>query len=624
MHTQRRIVINFFDILNAIWNISIFQYRIVEERSNRKILFLIELPFKGEISNILLQMLSKSFDGDIDWYQSKENKHVFNKKWESITFSYNSVNYTLNITINISDILNHEILKFLHINKISIKEVIRDSIQLYNEFEWGGRIEKNIIDQAKVRADKIIESYTRNTRLDRNFDQIKSKIKDTAREVIQAYLSDAENLIYSVFTYKFITSAYKVIMELVNDTNGSVFVNEQNDKKMTLIVELGSNQKNRPPIDIYFQYIIGTDELGLIIDDNFLLPSEDYHNKIAFFISRQFVNHPSLESVTIDRNQLKRLHVKNSNDGSKENKTSFSADLFGNFNYFANNGRSEVQSLFKPNESFDCTLFSPPVVIKSDTFYIQLFVHFRHKINEIIEAAKNFDAETVKKGRATLKNIENGERLTFHIEIKNIEVDEPLQFLIWNEISDSVVFEINVPENFSHEHLTGKVTITIDENYIPIGHIRFKINVTERIDNKKVKLENNGTIKWYNFIFISYASKDRDEVMKRIQMLKLLKYQFFKDILYLKPGDNWEEEIFNNIERSDAFFLFWSSAACNSKWVKKEYTYALKKKNNNEENPPEILPIIIEHPPPKPPEELKYLHFNDSLLPFLKTSNART
>ena len=68
---------------------------------------------------------------------------------------------------------------------------------------------------------------------------------------------------------------------------------------------------------------------------------------------------------------------------------------------------------------------------------------------------------------------------------------------------------------------------------------------------------------------------------------------------------------------ADVLFLFWSRAASKSEWVTKEIQHALKRKNGNDHNPPEILPIILEGPPiPEPPEELKHLHFNDSMIYF--------
>lgn len=126
------------------------------------------------------------------------------------------------------------------------------------------------------------------------------------------------------------------------------------------------------------------------------------------------------------------------------------------------------------------------------------------------------------------------------------------------------------------------------------------------------------TWKRYDYAFISYASQDRSEVLKRVQMLERLHIKYFQDLLTLEPGDRWNEEIYKNIDRSDVFFLFWSSAARDSKWVMKEVRYALKKKGADRFAAPEIVPIIIEGPPPVPaPDELRDIYFNDVFIYFI-------
>jgi hypothetical protein len=85
-------------------------------------------------------------------------------------------------------------------------------------------------------------------------------------------------------------------------------------------------------------------------------------------------------------------------------------------------------------------------------------------------------------------------------------------------------------------------------------------------------------------------------------------------VLDFDPGDRWAQKLFRHIDESDVMFLFWSSAARDSKWVRKEWQYGLKKKGDDY-----IRPVIIEGPPPpEPPRELKHLHFADRLLYFIK------
>ena len=123
----------------------------------------------------------------------------------------------------------------------------------------------------------------------------------------------------------------------------------------------------------------------------------------------------------------------------------------------------------------------------------------------------------------------------------------------------------------------------------------------------------------YREAFISYSSKDRDEVLKRVQMLARFQINYFQDVLSLAPGARWEKELYRHIDSCDLFLLFWSSASKASPWVIKEVQYALDRWEQSGTEIPEIVPVLIEGPPvPLPPEHLSHLHFNDQLLYFIE------
>jgi hypothetical protein len=120
----------------------------------------------------------------------------------------------------------------------------------------------------------------------------------------------------------------------------------------------------------------------------------------------------------------------------------------------------------------------------------------------------------------------------------------------------------------------------------------------------------------YEQVFVSYAARDRDEVVKRVQMLHAMRLPYFQDILGLDPGDRWEQQLYRHIDTADLFLLFWSSAARDSEWVHKELQYAVRRQGTDD-GPPEILPIVLERPIPQPPAELAHLHFGDHLVHLL-------
>ena len=101
----------------------------------------------------------------------------------------------------------------------------------------------------------------------------------------------------------------------------------------------------------------------------------------------------------------------------------------------------------------------------------------------------------------------------------------------------------------------------------------------------------------YKQAFVSYAMKDLNEVMKRVQMLVSLHVSFFQDLLDLEPGERWERKLYKHIDDCDVFMLFWSTASKQSQWVTKEVQYALARKEGDVSRPPEIVPVLIEGPP---------------------------
>ena len=88
----------------------------------------------------------------------------------------------------------------------------------------------------------------------------------------------------------------------------------------------------------------------------------------------------------------------------------------------------------------------------------------------------------------------------------------------------------------------------------------------------------------------------------------------FFDVETLRSGQRWEEELRNEIDKRSVFFLCWSKAASESKWVDFEWRYALEIKGDEC-----IEPIPIEPPEAcPPPPELKQKHFNDKLVYMIK------
>jgi hypothetical protein len=267
----------------------------------------------------------------------------------------------------------------------------------------------------------------------------------------------------------------------------------------------------------------------------------------------------------------------------------------------------------------DCTVFSLSTVVQGDSFLVQVFSHRPEQAEIAKKLAVEYDQDAEPRGFKSLETeIRRGTWLRFHLAIPGLRVDDDLQQITWRGTPQPVQFGVTVPLSTAPGSVIG--TVTVDQESIPVGYIKFKLTVRsageERVSSWFAAA--GEAAHRYHKAFISYASEDRPEVLKRVQMLSQLRIDVFQDILSLEPGERWEQALYHHIDDSDLFLLFWSTAAKQSKWVLEEVRYAIKRKGDEELAPPEILPVLIEGPPPvEPPEELAHLHFNDRLLYFM-------
>jgi hypothetical protein len=268
-----------------------------------------------------------------------------------------------------------------------------------------------------------------------------------------------------------------------------------------------------------------------------------------------------------------------------------------------------------------CSVFAPPEAQPGDTVFVQGAVHVPEQRAAARQSAKEADEEAQGRGYCTLDlEIERGARLAFELTMPGMVIDEPWQESTWRGPTrpqmniDLVQFGVQVPKNTKPGNVVGKLEISI--NTVPIGRVKFQLKVANaRMRSAAVPNPAALEATHYTKAFLSYSSQDREEVLKRAQMLTAVGIDYFQDVQDLKPGARWAEELYSHIDLCDLFLLFWSSAARDSEWVSKEVNYALERQYGDDFAPPEIRPVLLEGPPvPEPPEELAGLHFNDRVL----------
>lgn len=122
----------------------------------------------------------------------------------------------------------------------------------------------------------------------------------------------------------------------------------------------------------------------------------------------------------------------------------------------------------------DCTVFSPAAVSVGETFFVQVFAH-RAELDEVVkQLAREFDPETERRGfRSLSAQIEPGSRLTFELVMPEMEIDSAIEKLTWRDRPEPVQFGVSVPQGEHPRNLIGTVTIT--QNSVSIGHVKFKL-----------------------------------------------------------------------------------------------------------------------------------------------------
>jgi hypothetical protein len=259
------------------------------------------------------------------------------------------------------------------------------------------------------------------------------------------------------------------------------------------------------------------------------------------------------------------------------------------------------------------TVTCKPAVAPGESFIINVWGHLEHHLKTVIERANHLHGadqfQVASKGPVHIKR---GSNLTVRLRMDEFIIDEPEDFLVWDGEIANAVFLIQAPTEFTGESTAGRIAIYLDG--LQIARLYFQLWVAPKpltkVSSVSLREEHNMRA------FASYASVDRDRVLGRIQgMQKVLpKLKVFLDVVSLRSGTNWEQQLWNEIPTNDIFYLFWSSAASESEWVKKEWRCALQTKGLEF-----IDPVPLDSPESvPPPPELATKHFNDWVLAYCK------
>jgi tetratricopeptide (TPR) repeat protein len=197
-----------------------------------------------------------------------------------------------------------------------------------------------------------------------------------------------------------------------------------------------------------------------------------------------------------------------------------------------------------------------------------------------------------------------GAILAMKMNVDGLLITDPLKNILWDGETGKVRFAVMVPRDAWNGTHHGMGTIYLDR--MQIAKIHFTLLVGAQASPATViPIE----VKHYRKAFASYASADRDEVLRRIQGLQKIApgLDVVVDVLKFRSGEDWEKKLWQVIPESDVFYLFWSKAAKESSWVEKEWKCALSSRGKDFIDP---VPLVSPEEAP-PPQELRKKHLND-------------
>lgn len=276
----------------------------------------------------------------------------------------------------------------------------------------------------------------------------------------------------------------------------------------------------------------------------------------------------------------------------------------------------------------DCSVFAPPAMTRGQRFQVQVFLHIPADADRARFLARTMDRKAELRDFETLSvPIARGARIEVRIDGRGLEVAEQAPPLVWRGEPVVAKLSCRIPPDSREPSFLPVAQLMVDG--YQVGRVLFEVEARASGEAADAAVAEAARItgraaRRSQKVFISYASPDRGEALRRAQALQSAGFDVFQDVLRLEPGERYEPKILGEIERSDQFMLVWSRHASASEWVRKEWVHARDCQRRSRDGLPDIKPLPLEGPDRvPPPEELSDIHFNSVMLPLIEQADNR-
>ena len=198
-----------------------------------------------------------------------------------------------------------------------------------------------------------------------------------------------------------------------------------------------------------------------------------------------------------------------------------------------------------------------------------------------------------------------GTLVTVRLLGKNLQIEAPVQEFLWQGKTQILAFDMEV--NPAAPQIPTQLRFDVFVFGERISQIRLRLMIGSHSGQTRKTAFANPV----KTAFASYSSRDRERVLDRVASLQIgAGIDVFLDCKSLRPGEDWEKRLKQEIVARDTFMLFWSQFAKVSKYVAWEWEQALMLKDDEHFQVHPLDPV--DDAPP--PEALGHLHFSDPLM----------
>jgi hypothetical protein len=186
--------------------------------------------------------------------------------------------------------------------------------------------------------------------------------------------------------------------------------------------------------------------------------------------------------------------------------------------------------------------------------------------------------------------------------LEGMAFNPPSQTIHFRENWHRFDFRVRANQEWLNRASNGFVTFSVGG--VIVGDLPISMFVG-KADSGPV--DARATRRLYDSIFASYSHDDVQIVRGVENACRALGLDYLRDVISLKSGQDWSDQLYELIEQADIFQLFWSQSAATSAHVEREWRHALQL---HTEKRAFIRPVYWSQPIAPVPPELARIHFS--------------